>query len=218
LKQKNESYKSGVCRLTQKSIPLDVLTLKLLEMEDKRLKKIFISYSRKDVKYKDELESHLSLLKRYDLIKTWTCEEIKVGTWHKQIQKELEEADIIVYMISHHFLDSDYIMDQEVKKGIDLVKKDKDKKILCVLVGACQWKNLSEFNDIDNSLEDVNNKYSGMDRLTQYQFLPYHQYKNDQGKTEREELIPIEKWGRNHYDVVNEAYNQIAEKILQVVK
>ena len=44
---------------------------------------------------------------------TWACDEMVAGKWDKQIQTELEEADIIVYMVSHNFMSSEYIMEKE---------------------------------------------------------------------------------------------------------
>ena len=217
LKLGDESAKTGICAQTHQPILLDILTLKLLEMEDKRLKKVFISYSRKDLKYKDALTSHLSILNRYDLVKAWTCDKMKLGKWDQQIQKELEEADIIIYMVSHHFLASDYIMEKEVQKGIQLAEKDPDKRILCVLVGACLWRNISELEHIYKGSKGKDGKYSAMD-ISQYQFLPYHQYKDEKGVSVREEIIPLEKWGKDPYDVPNEAYRQIAERILKEIR
>jgi len=188
-------------------------------MEDKRLKKVFISYSRKDVKYMEQLKTHLSILDRYGLIKTWTCEEISLGKWDEQIQNELKEADIVIYMVSQHFLASDYIMNKEVQKGLELAEKDPDKKLVCVLVGACLWNQLPELEKIHRASQNKGNekkRYSTMD-LSSYQFLPYHQYKNGMGEVFKEEIVPLEKWGRHPYDVPNEAYKQIAERILKEI-
>ena len=84
-----------------------------------------------------DLKKHLSIIERYGLIKAWSCDKIVAGKWNDQIQKELEESDIIIYMVSADFMDSDYIMIEEVKKGIELVNKNPEKKIICVLVGVC---------------------------------------------------------------------------------
>lgn len=213
----NNESRIGYCTESKKKFKLDLLTLKLLGMDDKKLKKVFISYSRQDLKYKDALKSHLSILERYDLVKAWSCEEIKSGKWEKQIQNELEEADIIIYMISHNFMQSSYIMNDEVKKGISLVENDDSKKIICVLTGVCQWKNWTSLEELYKQGKDENGKFSTMD-LSQYQFLPYHQYKNEKGETIREEIVALEQWGRYPYDVENVAYNQIVEKVFSEIK
>lgn len=185
---------------------------KYLKNKNNSMKKVFISYSRQNLQFKDNLKTHLSILERYGLLKAWSCEEIVAGKWNQQIQKELEESDIIIYMVSADFMSSDYIMNDEVKKGIELVRKNPEKKIICVLVGVCQWNKWSVFEEIHIESKGLDDKYSTMD-LSQFQFLPYHQYKNDQGVSIREEIVALEKWGRYPYDVINEAYNQIVSKV-----
>ena len=53
-------------------------------------------------------------------------------------------------------------MEKEVKKGIELVEKDPQKKILCVLVGSCQWNSLSALEGIHNPSENEDDKYTRM--------------------------------------------------------
>jgi internalin A len=207
LEQKKEDLKIGICVDTRKSFLLSPLTLNLLNMEDKKLKKVFISYSRKDYKFKDELKNHLSLLERYGLISDWSCDEMKPGKWNSQIQAELAAADIIVYMVSHNFLESDYIMDEEVKKGIKLIEADSSKKIINVLVRDCIWDQWSKIEEI---AKKANKSFSDM-RLDQYQFLPYHQADGV------EKLLPLEEWNVNRGQSVNAAYKQIAKRILNEI-
>lgn len=212
----NDSLNVGYCVIHKKSIKLDYLTIKLLGMEERKLPKVFISYSRKDLEYKDKLRSHLSVLERYDLVKAWSCDQMNAGKWHKQIQQELEDADIIIYMVSHNFMSSDYIMDEEVKKGIKMAEEDPNKKIICVVVGACQWQN---WTSLESKYKEKNPSADFLSSdLSQFQFLPYHQYKNEQGVGIREEIVALEKWGRYPYDVENEAYNQIVGRVMKEVK
>ena len=191
---------------------------KYLKNKNLGMKKVFISYSRQNLKYKNELKKHLSILERYGLLKAWSCEEIVAGKWNNQIQKELEEADIIIYMVSADFMSSDYIMEDEVKRGIELLKNDSKKKIICVLVGVCQWTNWKALEDIykEKSSENGEINYLSKD-LSQFQFLPYHQYKDNLGNAVKEEIIALEKWGTYPYDTVNEAYNQIANRVFKEI-
>lgn len=189
---------------------------KYLKNKNNTMKKVFLSYSRQNLNYKESLKTHLSILERYGLLKAWSCDQIVAGTWNQQIQKELEESDIIIYMVSADFMSSNYIMEDEVKKGIELVKKNPDKKIICVLVGVCQWSNWSVLEEVYNQSKDPHGSFSTSD-LSQFQFLPYHQYKNEQGVAIREEIVALEKWGRHPYDVINEAYNQIVSRVFNEV-
>jgi hypothetical protein len=218
IEQNLEGVNVGICVKSKQAIKLDYLTSNLLGMENHKLPKLFISYSRKDLEYKDELKSHLLILERYDLIKSWSCDEMRMGKWDKQIQTELEEADIIVYMVSHNFMSSDYIMEQEVKKGIKLAEQNPGKKIMCVLVSECMWSAWDILEKKYEKLTEGKDIFSDSMNLSSFQFLPYHQYKNSEGKAIREEIVALEQWGRNHYEVKNVAFKQIASKILQEVK
>lgn len=201
----------------QRPIKLDNLTLNLLGMVNQKLPKVFISYSRQDLAFKDELKMHLSILERYDLLKAWSCEEIQAGTWDSQIQTELEEADVIVYMVSQNFMASGYIMEQEVAKGIKMVQENPDKKIICVLVRNCLWKRWSFMEERFKDVLEKDGKEVFSTDLSKYQFLPYHQYKNQEGVAVREEIVALEEWGRYPYHVSSVAFTQVADRILTEV-
>ena len=177
------------------------------------MKKIFISYSRKDKKFKDDLKTHLKILERYCVAKAWSCEEMKAGEWDSQIQDELAESDIIIYMVSDNFLASDYIMEKEVNTGIDYVKDNPSKKIICVLVRECAWDSWQFL--ADNFKADGAAHQSTT--LGKYQFIPWHIF-NAKEDHEREELIALEQWNRNGYEVRSLAYKQICNKVLEAIK
>jgi len=172
-----------------------------------RMKKIFISYSRKDVKYKDELRNHLNMLKIFDIADNWSCEDINVEEWHDKIQKELQESDLIIYMLSANFFSSNYILENEVKKGLKQVSEDKNKKLLCVIV--------SDFVGLDNLkkfLKDsaISDTLEAITKLSDWQYLPYGKTENKTTNSSEEKIIPLER-----YPHINEAYAQITEKILK---
>lgn len=217
LQNNTDDFPVGICVESRKRIKLDNLTLNLLGMINQKLPKVFISYSRKDLEYKDELKTHLSILERYDLLKAWSCEEIEAGTWDSQIQTELEEADVIVYMVSQNFMASGYIMEQEVAKGIKMAQENPDKKIICVLVRNCLWKRWSFIEERFKDVLDKDGKEIFSKDLSKYQFLPYHQYKNQEGVPIREEIVALEEWGRYPYHVSSVAFTQVADRILTEV-
>jgi hypothetical protein len=207
-------HKVAKCVVKKNWITLDILTQKLLGMDTSKLKNVFISYSRKDTKFKDGLVSHLSLLKRYGTISDWNCDQMKPGKWHDQIQSELQKADIIIYMISANFMSSDYIMHDEVKKGLELVAQSPNKKVICVLVRDCYWKDWKELEDF--SLNEADAGHS-MD-LSQYQFLPYYRPVNDKGEAVNGYILALDNWGRGKYPPVDSAYAQIVEAIYKSTK
>ncbi|NEQ50353.1 MAG: TIR domain-containing protein [Leptolyngbya sp. SIO3F4] len=76
---------------------------------------VFISYSHRDEELKEELEVHLSTLKRQDKIKPWQDRSIEAGKkWDKEIKKALENAQIILLLVTPRFMASDYINDIEL--------------------------------------------------------------------------------------------------------
>ncbi len=82
---------------------------------------LFISYSDKDRKLKDELELHLSSLRRRGTLAIWSDKQITAGTdWAQEINAQLEESNLILLLISSNYLASpasDYEIKQAVKRA-----------------------------------------------------------------------------------------------------
>lgn len=71
--------------------------------------KVFISYSHKDTEHLETLEEHLTVFKRSGLISIWHDRKIIAGQdWEAEIDSNLEEADLILFLISSSFIASDY--------------------------------------------------------------------------------------------------------------
>lgn len=101
--------------------------------------KIFISYSHKDELYREELEKHLTMLKRNGLVEIWTNRCIIAGKeWNKEINQKLKEADIILLLISPDFLASEYCYDIEVQNALN--QHEEGISILIpVILRHCDW-------------------------------------------------------------------------------
>jgi hypothetical protein len=81
--------------------------------------RVFYSYSHKDEAFREELETHLSLLKRQGVIEAWHDRKITAGQeWANAIDQNLETARIILLLVSADFLASDYCYDVEMKAAI----------------------------------------------------------------------------------------------------
>lgn len=115
-----------------------------------KMKKIFISYSKADAHYLQQFENHLSALKRNGSISTWNCRQLLPGEkWDGKIKKELEEADIIIFLVSSDFLATDYIWDIEIKYAIDKENTNPDAvKVVPIIIRSCVWEDtpLSAYN------------------------------------------------------------------------
>lgn len=82
--------------------------------------KIFISYSHRDENRRKELETHLKLLQRQGIITTWNYRLIGPGQeWKEHISSNLEQADIILLLVSPDFVASDYCWDKELARALE---------------------------------------------------------------------------------------------------
>jgi hypothetical protein len=75
---------------------------------------VFFSYSHKDEAFKEDLQTHLSILKRQGSITSWDDRRISPGDkWEEEINLNLQKADIILLLVSSNFLASDYCYETE---------------------------------------------------------------------------------------------------------
>jgi len=82
--------------------------------------KIFISYAHADITYQKELVKRLKPLKRKGEIILWHDGAIKTGEeWDSAIKQHLEDADIIIIMLSADFIASDYIYEHELPRIVE---------------------------------------------------------------------------------------------------
>jgi internalin A len=177
----------------------------------KSMKKIFISYSNNDVKYMEELMKHLRPLSVFGIAYTWNCEQITVEKWHERIQKELEESDLIIYMLSANFFSSSYILDEEVKRGMFLAGQNPGKKVLCVAVS--KFVGLDKLKEFVNE-ENLDDLQKAVLQLADWQCWPYDETGNSATSNDERKIIPLKSYELRRID---EAYAQIAEKVLNVL-
>jgi internalin A len=102
--------------------------------------RLFYSYSHKDESLRNELETHLKLLQRVGLIEAWHDRKIEAGDdWKKEIDKNLEDADIILLLVSADFIASDYCYEKEMKRALERHEK-KEARVIPVIVRDVNWK------------------------------------------------------------------------------
>lgn len=101
--------------------------------------KVFFSYSHKDEILRDELEKHLAILKRQGLIETWHDRRIDAGgDFSQEISSNLEDADIVLLLVSSDFLASDYCYDIEMKRAMDRHQRG-ETVVIPVILRPCSW-------------------------------------------------------------------------------
>jgi hypothetical protein len=103
--------------------------------------KVFISYSSSDARLKDELLTRLKPMQTSaGLIECWHDRFITPGEdWDGVIKTELEQADVILLLVSAKFLASDYIRGVEIQKAVELANSKKALLIPIVLEN-CGWQ------------------------------------------------------------------------------
>jgi hypothetical protein len=101
--------------------------------------KVFFSYSHKDEWLRDLLDTHLSMLKNEGLIEIWHDRRIEAGNdIDASIDHNLEEADIILLLISSDFLSSRYCWGIEVKRAMER-HAAATARVIPVILRACDW-------------------------------------------------------------------------------
>src|SRR4029078_345105 len=71
--------------------------------------RLFFSYCHKDERWKDELAKHLSIMTQQGLIAPWHDRKISPGAeWEAEIESNINNADVILLLVSANFLDSKF--------------------------------------------------------------------------------------------------------------
>jgi len=101
--------------------------------------KLFFSYSHKDEGLRNELETHLALLSRQGVISSWHDRRITAGSdLDQSISSELESSQIILLLVSAHFLASDYCYEKEMIRAIEK-HHDGSSVVIPVIIHPCDW-------------------------------------------------------------------------------
>jgi MoxR-like ATPase len=100
---------------------------------------VFYSYSHKDKKLRDMLDTRLSLLKRQGVIKSWNDRNISAGKeWANEIDMHLSSAHIIMLLISPDFIDSDYCYGVEMTKALERHRR-KEARVIPIILRPTDW-------------------------------------------------------------------------------
>jgi cellulose biosynthesis protein BcsQ len=82
--------------------------------------RMFLSYSHRDLRLVEELRKHLAGLRRRGILEETADRAIAPGSnWDEEIHAKLEEADIILLLISADFLASEYLYGREMKRALE---------------------------------------------------------------------------------------------------
>lgn len=122
-------------------------SIRLVDAANNEKLKMFVSYSHVDSDGKTRLMNHLEPLKQLGIISSWDDREIKAGDkWENEITKNLEEADIILLLISIDFINSKYCHDIEMTRALEM-QEDGNATVIPIIYRNCLWKH-SRFSSL----------------------------------------------------------------------
>jgi hypothetical protein len=109
--------------------------------------RVFYSYSHKDSEFRAQLGTYLAPLKHKGTISDWYDRQITPGAnWQKEISDQLESANLILFLISADFLNSEYCLGVEVGTAMRRLPSG-TARVIPILLRECLWQE-SVFSDI----------------------------------------------------------------------
>ena len=101
---------------------------------------VFYSYSHKDEELRQQLENHLSILRRQRAIEDWHYRKITGGReWEGEINEHLRSAHIILLLISSDFIASDYCYDVEMELAMKRHSTG-NARVIPIILRPVDWK------------------------------------------------------------------------------
>ena len=100
---------------------------------------LFASYAPQDILLQGELKEHLRPLQREGLIELWPDRNINAGTdWEQQSSELLQNAHIMLLLVSIDYLNSDYCSGVEMKQALERHERG-EALLIPILLRPCLW-------------------------------------------------------------------------------
>jgi len=131
---------------------------------------VFFSYSHADEALRDRLEKSLVMLKRQGLIESFHDRRIPPGNLlDDSIDTALEQADLILLLVSPDFLASDYCYGRELTRALERAASGVA-RVIPIVLRSCEWlqtplkhfmalptdgKAVTKFTDLDDAFLDI---------------------------------------------------------------
>ncbi|HZR40620.1 MAG TPA: toll/interleukin-1 receptor domain-containing protein [Ktedonobacteraceae bacterium] len=101
---------------------------------------VFFSYAQADQAVRDQLALHLAQLKRDELIKEWSDQQILAGSNRVQeIDQAIRTANIVLLFISADFLASDTCYQVEMQQVLARHRRG-EVRVIPIIVRPCDWQ------------------------------------------------------------------------------
>lgn len=119
--------------------------------------KLYISYAPEDERLKKQLLKHLSLLVRKGIIESWDERQIRAGDKRdEETLKHLDEADIILCLLSANFMHSNFCYTVEMERALERQKLE-EVQVVPIILRAVDWKG-SPLGDLQVIPRDYDNR------------------------------------------------------------
>ena len=127
------------------------------------MSKIFISYSHKDKIWKNCLATQLAVLELEGYFTVWDDQQIEPSDdWFAEIERELNQADVAIMLISADFLTSRFIRAEEIPTLLRR-REQAGMKLIPLIVRPCAWQKVSWLSAIQGGGKD-NKPLSKLDK------------------------------------------------------
>ena len=103
------------------------------------MKRIFISYAHEDAAFRDAFVTHLQVLQDAGVMESWHDGEIQPGAdWKASVDDQLRRADIVVLLVSAHFLASKSCQELELAPALGRWEQNLV-TVMPIIVRSCAW-------------------------------------------------------------------------------
>ena len=115
---------------------------------------IFIAYSRDDENFLKQLEDHFSVISRDKSIQFWWDGMMSPGQeWDETIKEKLNQADIILLLVSSSFFASDYINSVELPKALQKHEQG-IARVIPIILRTCAWQLIEDIGKLQALPQD----------------------------------------------------------------
>lgn len=102
-------------------------------------RRLFISYSHRDEKFKDELVTMLAGLKRRGVVDDWQDGRIEAGDdWFQSIHDAMEACDLALLLVSPDYLASRFIQEREQPRLLRR-RQEMSLRVIPIIIRPCPW-------------------------------------------------------------------------------
>ena len=121
---------------------------------------IFFCYAHEDEPFLNKLKAYLRPLQRQGLIDIWHDRDISAGTeWEREISQHLNEAKIILLLVSPDFMNSDYCISVEMKRALERNER-KEAIVIPVILRPIYWQGvLGNIQALPTDVKPVVDRY-----------------------------------------------------------